>query len=630
MTESFSLTAIDVIVIIAFIAMVLGVGLYKSRNERDSESYFLAGRGLSWWLIGFSLIAANISTEQFIGMSGSAAKWLGLAIASYEWMAAITLVVVAFVFLPKFLRAGIYTIPEYMETRFDHRARMVMSAFMVLIYAFVTYPAVVYSGALTIRTLFGYDLAALCWAIGIISAIYVAAGGLKACAWADLLQGSALILGGAVVLYFAMTQLGAATAETVPALATANLPADAGAIAKFTALNADKLHMVLPQNDPEIPWTALVIGLWIPNFYYWGLNQYITQRTLGSKSLQEGQKGVVFAAALKLIIPFIIVIPGIIAFNLFAKEMQAEAADDNRETMTLFEQVRDNPTAAKVAFDFTRDLPEIDTDLAWEIVRFDAAVAEVAVPEEASLLEAREIVLQGIARKNENLAEEAQIVLQKPIMGYKYDSAFALLIKKLIPPGLRGFMLAAIMGAVISSLASMLNSASTIFTMDLYRKYLNPGASQAGLVTVGRIGVGSFMVIGCIIAPLLGHPKFGGIFKYIQEFQGYVSPGILAVFVFGLIAPKAPPICGVSGILLTPILYGMFAMVLPAWAFLDRMALTFGCILVLMWVLTLVKPAAHPFELKTNTKIDLTSSTPAKIGGIVVVLLTLGLYVYFW
>lgn len=626
-TETFKLLPLDLVIFFGFIIAVVAIGMLKSRHEKDSESYFLAGRGLSWWLIGFSLIAANISTEQFIGMSGSAANWLGLAIASYEWMAAITLVVVAFVFLPLFLRAGIYTIPEYMEYRYNHHARMLMGLFMVLIYTLVTFPAVVYSGALTLRTLFGYDLVPLSWAIGIIAGLYVAAGGLKACAWADLLQGSALIAGGAVVVYFAMQALGAATAETIPALAAANLPESAGALAKFHALNANKLHMVLPASDPAIPWTALVIGLWIPNFYYWGLNQYITQRTLGSKSLAEGQKGVVFAAALKLIIPFIIVIPGIIAFNLFSGDMQKEAAVDNRAGLDLFASVKDKPAEANVAFAFTGNFAEVEPAIAQELVTFNCAVAGIAVPADVSLEAANQAALKVIGEQNQ---AGAAISVQKAFIGYKHDSAFALLIKKLIPPGLRGFMLAAIMGAVVSSLASMLNSASTIFTMDIYRKYLNPRASQLNLVTVGRIGVGVCMALGCLIAPWLGHPRLGGIFNYIQEFQGYISPGILAVFVFGLIASKAPPVCGVVGLVLTPAIYGVLAVALPAMAFLDRMALTFFVVLAVMWVITLIKPLDKPFVLPMNTTIKLEPSRPAKFWGWVVVAVTLALYVYFW
>ncbi len=483
------LSAVDLIVFLAFIATVVTVGIVKSRDEKDSESYFLAGRGLSWWLVGFSLIAANISTEQFVGMSGQAADYVGLAIASYEWMAAITLIVVAFVFLPKFLRTGIYTIPEFLEHRYNEAARTTMALFTMIIYVGVTIAAVIYSGALTIDTLFkgqtllGIELNVVTasWIIGLIAAIYVVSGGLKACAWADLLQGSALIIGGGVVSYLAFQAIGATPiAELATTGSAVGLADDAGGVAKFFALNEDKLHMVLPRSDLILPWTALVVGLWIPNFYYWGLNQYITQRTLGSQSLAQGQKGVVFAAGLKLIIPFLIVFPGIAAFNLFSDSMAEKATEDNTailEDYAVRAAAGANPEYK--VFEFDEHWRTMNSEKAVEIATFNERVRQAAEAEGGTVTEATKLV------------------------GYKYDTAFGLLIGKLVPSGvgLQGFILAAILGAVVSSLASMLNSASTIFTMDLYRQYLNRSASQKKLVFVGRICVGVFVVIGCLISP---------------------------------------------------------------------------------------------------------------------------------
>jgi len=630
------LNAFDIAVFIGFIVVVITVGIVMSRQEHDSsESYFLAGRGLSWWLIGFSLIAANISTEQFVGMSGSAASYLGLAIASYEWMAAITLVVTAFFFLPKFLRAGIYTIPEFLEYRYDARSRTIMSVFMMSIYVFVTIAAVIYSGALTVDTIFGgntflgvsVDLVTASWAIGILAAIYVASGGLKACAWADLIQGSALIVGGGIVTVLAFQALGAADPQSVgldPGLV------GAGAVEKFRSLNDAKLHMVLPQTDLNIPWTALVVGLWIPNFYYWGLNQYITQRTLGASSLAEGQKGVVFAASLKLIIPFVIVIPGMIAFNLYKDQMAEEAARSNEPVLEAFAEVRDEPGSARVAFRFDQQFAQNDPATAHDLIAFNEVVAGEPASTTVPLAEANDALLAAIAARNETRPEGQQVAEETMLIGHKYDSAFALLIKHLIPTGLRGFMLAAILGAVMSSLASMLNAASTIFTMDIYKKYLHKGASQRILVRVGRICVGAFVVIGCLIAPLLDDPSFGGIFTYIQEFQGFISPGILAVFVFGLLVKKAPPICGVLGLILNPIVYGVLKLLLPSLAFLDRMAVTFFCVLGLMALLTVLKPLAQPVELPLNTRIALEPSAGARTWGIGVVVVTIGLYAFFW
>ena len=619
--EEMTFSTLDLVVFIGFIVLVIGIGNLKGRGGETSKDYFLAGRGLSWWLIGFSLIAANISTEQFVGMSGQAAGYLGLAIASYEWMAAVTLVVCAFVFLPKFLQAGIYTIPEFLEYRYNAASRTIMAVLTMIIYVGVTIAAVIYSGALVIDTLFGgtvilgvipINVTTGAWAIGIIAAGYVTFGGLKACAWADLLQGSALIAGGAVITWYAFNKLGvspvADLASTAGAQAIEGLSDDAGGIKKFFVLNSDKLHMKLPITDKIIPWTALCVGLWIPNFYYWGLNQYITQRTLGSKSLAQGQKGVVFAAALKLIIPFIIVFPGIAAFNLYSGEMKAEAEKDAKiqEAWTEYETLSAAATVEVfTTFELDKGVSVSDPALAAEIDAYNSRVIEAAGGKET--------------------------VNSKNLLGYKYDTAFALLIRKLVPEGMRGFILAAILGAVVSSLASMLNSAATIFTMDLYLKYIKPGAAQKSLVSVGRICVLCFAVIGCLIAPVLNHPKLGGIFTFIQEFQGYISPGILAVFVFGLIVKKAPPVSGVVGLLLNPPMYFILARALPAWSFLDRMAVSFFCVLFVMGVLTAIYGGKTKIkELPVSGEISLESSGVAKVAGAVVITCTLVLYYIFW
>ena len=652
------LSLLDTVIFLLFIVSVIGIGILKSRREKSSEDYFLAGRGLSWWLIGFSLIAANISTEQFIGMSGSAAKWLGLAIASYEWMAAITLVVVAFFFLPKFLKSGIYTIPEFLEQRYNATARSIMAFFTVLIYVFVTFAVVVYSGALTVKTLMGVQelwgvpiITLACWAIGLLAAVYVACGGLKACAWADLLQGSALIVGGALVLYWAMKAFGAATADTIPALA--HVDSGAGVVEKFRTINADKLHMFMPKDDPEVPWTALLVGLWIPNFYYWGLNQYIMQRTLGAKSVAEGQKGIVFAAALKLIIPFIIVIPGILAFNLFSSDMKFEAVDTNKnaieflkadevelkdfnfkESLTSFiSQNMANPATGGKAFQFDDDFVEIYPEISARIIAFNTAILgqELAYQENPKWSVSKNVQKKNDAVVDAIVTSESIVNVEvcQTFIGYKYDSAFALLIKKLVPVGWRGFILAALLGAVMSSLASMLNSASTIFTMDVYRKFINKTASQKTLVTTGRICVGVFAVIGCLVAPQLDNPKFGGVFKFIQEFQGFISPGILAVFVFGLINRKAPSITGVLGLILSPVFYLIIKMAMPEIAFLDRMAITVGLLFVIMWIITAIVPRKELFVVQQKTDMELESSGIAKFFGTLVIIATIALYIIF-
>ncbi len=606
------LSAIDIIIFVLFVATVITVGLSKSREDKDSEGYFLAGRGLQWWLIGFSLIAANISTEQFVGMSGQAADYVGLAIASYEWMAAITLVVVAFFFLPKFLRSGVYTAPEFLRVRFNDWARFIMAIFTMVMYVGVTISAVIYSGALTLSTLFpGVGLVLSAWVIGLIAAIYVVSGGLKAVAWADLIQGSALIVAGGVILFLVLEMLGQTpVAELTYTTAGASVADDAGGWTKLMELNADKLHMVLPSWDLVLPWTALVVGLWIPNFYYWGLNQYIIQRTLGAHSLAEGQKGTVFAAGLKLLIPFVIVFPGIAAFNLFSDEMAAEALRDpqivqgNARAWAQFETVREDPFAPPVIFDYDQAWAEANPSRARTLDAFNAEVAR----------------------------ETGRNVQHVRLVGYKYDTALPLLIGRVVPTGvgLQGFILAALLGAVVSSLASMLNAASTIFTMDLWKRYFRPASSEKGLVVTGRTTVAIFAAIGCLVAPLLGDPRFGGIFTFIQEFQGFISPGILAVFLFGFFVPKANRWSGAVGLLICPATFGALKWVLPSLAFLDRMAVTFFIVLAILAAMTWISPKTDPDELEHEPHIELTSSRGAKFAGALVVIATVSLYIIFW
>ncbi len=640
--------AIDILVFVGFVAAVIAIGLWKSKGEElksdhGAQDYFLAGRGLTWWLVGFSLIAANISTEQFVGMSGKAADWLGMAIASYEWMAAITLVVVAFLFLPKFLKSGIYTIPEFLEYRYNAFARFVMAVATLVILVGVPTASVIYSGAKVITvnfqeiTVLGYSLGSIkvgCWVIGILAAVYVFVGGLKACAWADLIQGSALIIGGAIIAYLAMKTLGSADTTALAATATQTIdPAaleGAGAWERLKILNSGdwsvgKMHMVKPADDPEIPWTALVVGLWIPNFFYWGLNQYITQRTLGSKSLAEGQRGVVFAAFLKLLIPFLVVIPGILAFNLFNSELKSEGERKNESTIQEF---RDGE---QKVFPFTPNFAELNPALSAEVYAHNALVLK-APPAILGGLTA-----QDLAAANDKLVAQAKAEKAEQgtkLVGYDYDAAFPTLIRKLLPPGtgLKGFVLAAIFGAVVSSLASMLNSSSTIFTMDIYKKWINPKASQYALVTSGRICVVVFVIIAASIAPMLDNPKFGGIFTFIQEFQGFLSPGILGIFLFGVLVHKAPRMCGTVGILLNVFLYGALKY-LPYTAniaFLNRMAICFGAVLAVLTVLTLIAPLKKPVELPVNEKMDMKTTNDVKIWGACVVVLTLVLYAIFW
>jgi SSS family solute:Na+ symporter len=633
------LSGLDIGILAIFFVCVITVGLLKSRREKTSEDYFLAGRGLKWWLIGFSLIAANISAEQFVGMSGQAANGsIGLAVASYEWIAAITLVVVAFFFLPKFLKSGIFTIPEYLEYRFNHQSRLVMSLLMVITYMGVTIPTVIYLGAKTLDPLFKEQLmgipiniTTLSWFVGVLAGVYVAAGGLKACAWADLIQGSALIVGGAIIMVLSFTALDNPSGFEGINAATVNtslgLSEGATFSEKFMALKNANMHMVLPRASTFLPWTALLLGIWIPNFYYWGLNQYIMQRTLGAHSLREGQRGVVFAAFLKLIIPFIVCIPGIIAFTLYSPKMQEDAMNQkafNKPVLEAFEQVRANPAQADMVIPFNSDFAHLEPQLAAEVLSFNASVLGKTAPAGEDLATINAELLKGVDKSHPN------VEVQQELIGYDYDGAFPLLIRYLTPNGIRGFVLAALMGAVISSLASMLNAASTIFTMDIYREWFNKNAAQNVLVWVGRFCVPVGVVIGCLIAPVLANPRFRGAFAFIQEFQGFVSPGVLTIFLFGLFVKKTPRSCGVLGLVLSPIIYGILFFGWSDMAFLNRMAITVGAIATILAVVTITNPLKEVIKLPEQTKIELNWSKGSIYFGLFVTLLTIALYLIFW
>ncbi|OHB69869.1 MAG: hypothetical protein A2V70_02260, partial [Planctomycetes bacterium RBG_13_63_9] len=437
------LEPLDIGFFLTFFGVVVAFAMYKSRRERSSEDYFLASRGLTWPLIGLSIIAANISTEQMVGMAGQGAGQVGLAVCAWQLTGSVGIVIIAFTLMPRFLRAGIYTMPEFLEYRYNTTARTIMAVLTVVIYVTVMVTVVLYSGALTLRTIFGMDLYLSIWLIGGIAAAYTTWGGLKAVAWADLLQGTALLAGGFLTFGLGLHAC--------------------GGWAQFTSANADRLHMILPANHPDLPWTGVVCGMWIAIVYYCGLNQFIVQRNLAARSLRDGQLGMVFAGGLWMLVPFAIVMPGIMAFQLYPEQLAGSS-----------------------------------------------------------------------------------------------DKAFPLLIRNLIPEGWRGFILAAIAGAVISSLASMLNSASTIFTMDVYHRLFDRKASQKRLVILGRVMTLLFVAAGCLIAPILDDPKYGGVFQFIQQFQGYIWPGVVAAFLLAFLIPRAPGAAGAAALVSGPIIYGLF------------------------------------------------------------------------
>lgn len=506
-------STLDLAIMVAFYAAVLGFAIFKSRRGTTSADYFLGGRSLPWWLIGVSIVAANISTEQMVGMAGQGAGDIGLAVSSWQLVGSIGIVVIAFTLLPRLLRTGIYTIPEFLEYRYNAAARSIMALSTVVIYASVLLVAVLFSGAITIQTIFGIPLEYGVWGLGFLAGVYTAWGGLRAVARADLIQGLALLAGGLFVFFLGLRAVGGWSA--------------------FSVAQADRLHMILPAGHPGLPWTGVVSSMWIVMVYYCGLNQFIVQRTLGAKTLRDGQLGLVFAGALWLLVPFAIVMPGIMAAALFGSEMAST------------------------------------------------------------------------------------------------DQAFPLLIRNLVPAGWRGFMLAAIAGAITSSLASMLNSASTIFTMDVYRRLVDPGASQARLVAVGRAVTVVCIIVGCFLAPFLADPERGGVFQFIQNNQGYIWPGVVAAFVFGLLVPAAPGSAGVAALLSGPLIYALFQRFAPGVHFLLQVALTFQMVLCIMGIITFLRPLPEPRKLPERTDLDLRTSPAVYGAGLAVIAAVVLFFILF-
>ena len=559
---------IDSIVFGAYAVLILGIGLYVSREKKghikDSKDYFLAGKALPWWAIGASLIAANISAEQFIGMSGSGFA-IGLAIASYEWMAALTLLIVGKFFLPIFIEKQLYTIPEFLEKRYSTNLKTILAIFWVALFIFVNLTSVLYLGAKALDTIIGNGDGSLLMTSIISLAAFAAAyslwGGLKAVAWTDVVQVIMLVAGGLVTTFFALKAFSP----------------DNGffsGLARLLDVVPEKFSMILSEGEITTPngkdawWdlpglSVLVGGMWIANLYYWGFNQYIIQRTLAAKSLKESQRGIVFAAFLKLIIPLIVVIPGIIAFVL------------NSEGGML----------------------------------------------DSSTVDGAFINAEGAIDN---------------------DKAYPWLISQFIPVGLKGLVLAALAAAIVSSLASMLNSTATIFTMDIYKPLINPNISESGMVRTGRISVAAALLIAILVAPMLG--TIPQAFQFIQEYTGIVSPGILAIFMMGLFWKKTTNSGAIWGALLS-IPVAMFFKVAPkGWVsgtsleglfpnlpFLDQMGLTFVITASIIGLISFIdgKGIANEKGITLNRKLFQTDPV-FNAGSVVVMVILVVLYAMFW
>ncbi|MCI6491131.1 MAG: sodium/solute symporter [Prevotella sp.] len=531
---------IDYAVFVVYIIILVSLGVFLSRGkkgeEKSSTDYFLAGNTLTWWAVGASLIAANISAEQFIGMSGSAFN-SGIAMAAYELMAAATLLVVGKFLLPLMIEKKVFTIPQFLRDRYNDGVGLSFSIFWLFLYVFINLTSVAWLGALAIKQILGlpavmgtmagmsvdFTLLTIILILFLVAGLYSIYGGLASVAWTDVMQVTFLVGGGLITAYAALDVIGS------------ELHIEGGALGAFSeiyshlgSIDGDKhFNLVVTRNesipnitdDPyfDIPGIVVIVGaLWLTNLGYWGFNQYIIQKGLAAKSLSEAKKGMIFAAFLKILIPFIVCIPGVCAFYIM-----------------------------NGSYEGTPVLDLLGNRLAGSIERS--------------------------------------------------DDAYPYLIRNFTPVFVKGLSFAALAAAVISSLASMFNSTSTIFTMDIYKQYLNKGASEKKLVTVGRVT----SVCALLLALIAVYPIMGGAdqaFQVIQEYSGFVYPGIVVIFGLGLLWKRASGVAAVVTAIGTFAFSILFKLILPEVPFLLRMGYVFICLVVMFFGLSFLSGRTKPAE----------------------------------
>lgn len=554
-----TLSTKDYIVFFFYFILIVGYGLWiyrkKKKEQTSSKDYFLAEGSLTWWAIGASLIASNISAEQFIGMSGSGFK-MGLAIATYEWMAALTLIIVAVFFMPVYLKNKIFTMPQYLNQRYNSNVAMIMAVFWLLLYVFVNLTSILYLGALAISSISGLNIT-LCMVFLAFFAVMITLGGMKVIGYTDVIQVFFLILGGLVTTYLALNLV-------------AKEFGSSGVIDGFNLMAThanDHFHMIFEKTNPnyiDLPGLSVLIGgMLIINLNYWGCNQYITQRALGA-DLKTARGGILFAAFLKLLMPVIVVLPGIAAFVLYQKgHFQTEMLQDGSV----------NP-----------------------------------------------------------------------------DRAYPVLLN-LLPVGLKGLSFAALTAAIVASLAGKANSIATIFTLDIYKQKINADANERKLVNIGKLAIVTAMLIAVLVAPFLGIDKKGG-FQYIQEYTGFVSPGVFAMFILGFFWKKttsnAALFATIGGFILSIIFKFMPAFVelsflnaagfsvpnadgLYEIPFIDRMGFVFLICVVGMYFISMYETRRG---VKTNgLEIDRSMfkmSASFTVGMLIVLSIIAAFYTLFW
>lgn len=552
----------DYLVFLVYFVIVATYGIWVYNKKRskvaggDSKDYFLAEGSLTWWAIGASLIASNISAEQFIGMSGSGFK-MGLAIATYEWMAAITLIIVAVFFIPVYLKNKIFTMPQFLHKRYNGTVAMIMAVFWLALYVVVNLTSILYLGALAVSSISGFSLEFCMYAIAVF-AVIITLGGMKVIGYTDVIQVFFLILGGLATTYLALSLV----SEHYGGEGVLN------GYAIMTDKASEHFEMIFAKDNEnylDLPGLSVLIGgMWIVNLNYWGCNQYITQRALGA-DLKTARNGILFAAFLKLLMPIIVVLPGIAAYVL------------------------------------------------WKDGHF-----------QTEMLQGGEV---------------------------NPDRAYPVLLN-LLPSGLKGLSFAALTAAVVASLAGKANSVATIFSLDIYQKVFNKTASERQLVNTGKITIIVSMILAVLIAPHLGIDKKGG-FQYIQEYTGFVSPGIFAMFILGFFWKKttssAALFATIGGFLLSVFFKFLpnfadlsflnptgFAVINPASGlyeipFIDRMGFVFLICIMGMYIISKIENARGvvPRGLEVDTK--MFKAHPGFIvGALLVALITAALYIMYW
>jgi SSS family solute:Na+ symporter len=548
----------DIIVFLLYFVIVASYGywiyLRRKSQEHDSKAFFLAEGSLTWWAIGASLIASNISAEQFIGMSGNG-YFVGIAVAAYEWIAAVALIIIAIWFMPVYLKNKIYTMPQFLKTRYNESVSVIMAVFWLFLYVFVNLTSILFLGSVAISGLVGPEYLHTIMIALAVFAIFITLGGMKVIGYTDVIQVLVLIIGGLVTVFIALDKVSGGH----------------GPLSGFATVlkeAPDHFHMILSKPDASssqdyiskyliLPGILMyAAGQWIANLNYWGCNQYITQRALGA-DLPTARKGLVFASFLKLLMPVIVMLPGIAAF-------------------VLVKQGR----------------------------------------------------LPGLA--NQDAAYSS-------ILGF-------------LPEGLRGLSVAALTAAIVASLAGKANSISTIFTLDIYKKYIKKDATEKKMVMTGRVAVLFSMIIAIMFTwnDLLGIGGAGG-FTFIQKYTGFISPGVFAMFLLGLFWKRTTGAAAVAGLLTGFILSVFFNEFAPQVLghetifytaypngkggfeipFLIVMGLAFMFTVLVMVVFSLAGPKVNPkaFALdKTMFKIN-----PSLLAVIVVVLMLIAaLYAKFW